>query len=135
MPPSETWSTQLVMPTQPAPGEYRRKYKKVCEVQILRLTQSISDGYEASMPTKIVLAILDYSEAFDCVWREDLLIRAIDKGLPITYTQWLCDFLSNRKTKVQINGYRGRQLPLRQGLPQGSALSPLLFQLYIDDLR
>ncbi len=27
VPPFETWSTQLVMPAQPAPGECRRKYK------------------------------------------------------------------------------------------------------------
>ncbi len=26
-PPSETWSTRLVMPAQPAPGECQRKYK------------------------------------------------------------------------------------------------------------
>ncbi len=50
------------------------------------------------------LAFLDYSRAFGRVWREDLLIRAIDKGLPITYAQWLRDILSSRKTKVQING-------------------------------
>ncbi len=60
---------------------------------------------------------------------------AIEKGLPISYAQWLRDFLSNRKAKVQINGDRGRQLPLRQGLHQGSVLSPLLFLLYNDDLR
>ncbi len=78
---------------------------------------------------------LDYSKAFDRVWREALLIRAIDKGLPIAYAQWLRDFLSNRNAKVRINGDRGRQLPLRQGLPQGSVLSPLPFLLYIDDLR
>ncbi len=59
--------------------------------------------------------------------REDLLIRAIDEGLPIAYAQWLRDFLSNRKAKVQINRNRGRQV--RQLLP------PLLFLLYIDDLR
>ncbi len=85
---------QLVMPAQPAPGEYRHKYKYVCEDQILRLSQSISDGYKATMPKKIVLAILDYSSAFDRVWGEDLLIRAIHKGLAITNAPWLRDFLS-----------------------------------------
>ncbi len=93
-----------------------------CEGQILRLKQSISDGYQVTKPKKTILALLDYSKAFDRVWREDLLIRAIGNGLPISYAQWLRDFLSNRKAKVQINGDRGRQLPLRQGLPQGSVL-------------
>ncbi len=78
---------------------------------MLRLTQSISDGYQATKPKKTVLALLDYSKAFARVWREDLLIRAIGKGLPISYAQWLRAFLSNKKSKVHINGDRGRQLP------------------------
>ncbi len=106
-----------------------------CEDQILRLTQSIRDGFQATKPKKTVLALLDYSKAFDRVWREDLLISAIDKGLPISYAQWLRDFPSNIKAKVQVNGDRGRQLPLRQLLSQGSVLSPLLSLLYIGGLR
>ncbi len=78
-----------------------------CEDQFLRLTQSISDGYQATKPQKTVLTLLEYSKAFDRVWREDLLIRIIDKGLPIAFAQWLRGFLSNKKAKVQINGDRG----------------------------
>ncbi len=66
--------------------------------------QSISDKHQATKPKKAVLANLDYSKAFVCVWRKYLLIRAIDKGLPIAYPQWLCSFLSNRKAIVHING-------------------------------
>ncbi len=79
----------------------------------MRHTQSISDGYKATKPKNTVLTLLDYSKAFDRVWREDRLIRAIDKGHPITYAQWLRDFLTNRKAKVQINGDSSRQLQLR----------------------
>ncbi len=75
-----------------------------CEDQILRITQLISDGYQATKPKKTDLALLNYSKAFDRVWGEDLFIRAIGKDLPITYGQWLRDFLSNRKAKMQING-------------------------------
>ncbi len=53
-------------------------------------------------PKKTILAAVDYSKAFDRAWMEDLLIRAIDKGLPIAYAQGLRDFLSNRKAKLQI---------------------------------
>ncbi len=47
------------------------------------------------MLKKTVLALLDDSKTFDSVWKKNLLIRAIDKGLPIAYAQWLCDFLYN----------------------------------------
>ncbi len=66
----------------------------------MRLTQSISDGYQATKPKKTVLALLDNSKEFDRVGREDLLIRAIAKGLSIENGQWLRDFSSNRKAKV-----------------------------------
>ncbi len=38
-----------------------------CEDQVLRLTQSISDGYQVTTPKKTVLALFDYSKAFDRV--------------------------------------------------------------------
>ncbi len=53
-----------------------------CEDQILQVTQTISDGYQATKPTRTVLTLLDFSKAFDCVWKEDILLRAVDKGLP-----------------------------------------------------
>ncbi len=53
------------------------------------------------------MALLDYAKAFDLVWREDLLITAIDKSVPISYAGWLRGFLFNIKAEVQINGGRG----------------------------
>ncbi len=106
-----------------------------CEDQILRITQTISDGFQAAKPQRSLMALLDFSKAFDRVWREELLLAASPKVLPIPFALWLRDFLSNRTARVQINVERGDSAPLRQGLPQGAVLSPLLFLLYIDDLR
>ncbi len=103
-----------------------------CEDQILRI---ISDGFQAAKPRSSLMALLDFSKAFDRVWREELLLAASSKGLPTSFAHWLRDFLSNRTARVQINGERGDSAPLRQGLPQGAVLSPLLFLLYIEDLR
>ncbi len=40
-----------------------------CEDQILRVTQTISDGYQATKPKRTVLTLLDFSKAFDRVWK------------------------------------------------------------------
>ncbi len=40
------------------------------------------------------LTILNYSKAFDRVWKKDLLIRTVGKGLSQTFAKWLHDFLS-----------------------------------------
>ncbi len=78
-----------------------------CEDQVLRATQTISDGYQTTKPKRTVLTRLDFSKAFDRVWKEDLLLRAVDVGLHLTFVKWLRDFLSNRQTRVQINGEQG----------------------------
>ncbi len=110
-----------------------RKFRS-CEHQILRITQTISDGFQAAKPQRSLMALLHFSKAFHRACREELLFAASSKGLPISIVCWLRDFLSNRTASVQINGERGDSAPLRQTHPQGAVLSPLPFLLYIDDL-
>ena len=46
----------------------------------------------------------------------------------------MTDFLTNRKQKVYYNGKYSDECILRHGAPQGSKLSPLIWQIYGNDL-
>ena len=105
-----------------------------CEDQILKITQAIENGFQRKQMERSVLVLLDYSSAFDTVWRQRLLLSMFDKGIPLQIIRWLASFLDNRQAKVRFGDGMSKSRIMRQGLPQGSVLSPLLFIIFIDNL-
>jgi hypothetical protein len=96
------------------------------EDQVIRLSQAISDGFqERKPPYRTVLTLLDFSKAYNKVWRADLLATMLRKGVPVRYVRWIQGFLSNRQARVRLNRAFSRSWMMREGVPQGSVLAPL----------
>ena len=105
---------------------------KSTEDQLLRLSQSVSDGFEEKKRT--VLTLLDFEKAYDKVWKDGLIFKMVKMGLPIMLIRWVQQWLTNRQAFVEYEGIRSKKKVLKQGLPQGAVLSPALFLIYINDV-
>jgi hypothetical protein len=82
-----------------------------------------------------ILALLDLSAAFDTV-DHDILLRRLhySYGIGGTALRWIRSFLTGRAQVVNFSGQVSTSSVLTCGVPQGSVLGPLLFNLYTADV-
>uniref|UniRef100_A0A3B4T3X5 Reverse transcriptase domain-containing protein n=1 Tax=Seriola dumerili TaxID=41447 RepID=A0A3B4T3X5_SERDU len=79
-----------------------------------------------------ILVLLDLSAAFDTVDHKILLER-LEKwvGLSGPVLKWFNSYLHDRKSYVSISDFSSNKKDVTCGVPQGSILGPLLFNLYM----
>ena len=101
---------------------------KSCTSQLLNLTQHIEGGYQKGMITGA--AFVDLFVAYDTVNHRIL----IQKLYNITQDSPLCrviqNMLSSRRFYVELNNELSRWRKQKNGMPQGSGLSPILLNIY-----
>ena len=80
------------------------------------------------------LLFVDISKAFDCLNHEVLLRKLEHLGLSERSLRWLRSYLADRQQSVLINGELSEPCTITLGVPKGSILVPLLFNVYTNSL-
>ena len=83
--------------------------------------------------TMMVLA--DYSKAFDTVKFKAILTKVNKMGFSSKFLIWMPNYLSDRYCFVQIDDRSSKLARVQFGVPQGSILGLVIFNLYLADLQ
>ena len=77
---------------------------------------------------------VDFSIAFDTVWRKGLLYKLMLNGLSYKFINLIENMYQEIKCSVKLSNGTTPHFNSYVGLRQGCNLSPMLFNLFIDDI-
>ena len=109
---------------------FRRGYST--EQAITQLNNWVLESMDEGKVTGLLF--IDISKAFDSLNHKVLLRKLEHLGLSERSLRWFRSYLTDRKQSVLINGELSEPHTITLGVPQGSILGPLLFNVYINSL-
>ncbi|GBP70085.1 Probable RNA-directed DNA polymerase from transposon BS [Eumeta japonica] len=103
-----------------------------CSQQVLRLVEYVSEGFETERSTVAVFS--DVAKAFDRVWHAGLIYKLYSLQVPDRLIITIQNYLANRHFTFRHERIHSTRRLMRAGVPQGSALSSLLYSAYTNDI-
>ena len=83
---------------------------------------------------KIYACFIDFKKAFDSVWHTGLFRKLENLGINGNFLNLIKSIYKNTKCAVQVQGKTTNPFNYEKGVHQGNPSSPLLFNIFINDL-
>ena len=99
---------------------------------LLRLIENWEAALDRNLFTGAFL--MDLSKAFDCIPHDLLIAKLHAYGFSFERLTFLNSYLRNHKQCAKINNICSDFLKILSGVPQGSILGPILFNIFLNDL-
>ena len=95
--------------------------------------KTLTDNY-LNKGKKLYLCFVDFAKAYDSVWRKGLFYKLIGYGFSVKILKLLKSMYSNITTGVRLSNGITDLFQSKIGVRQGCNLSPILFNLFINDI-
>ena len=114
-------------------SQYGFRKKMSTESALMDFIDYIQDGL--SKKEFVGSIFMDLSKAFDVMDHSILKSKLEHYGFRGDFLNFMMSFLGNREYFVNVNGINSTPSIVNIGVPQGSTLGPLLFLIYINDMK
>jgi hypothetical protein len=84
--------------------------------------------------TPMYACFIDFQKAFDSVWHEALLIKLLRNGIGGLFYKIIKSMYLTACSCVKDKNGLSKSFPIGRGVKQGDVLSPLIFNMYLNDL-
>ena len=120
------------LPSHPSQHGFKKLHSTTSS--LLNISTPIENGINKPFPmSRTVVASLDLSKAFDCIPIHSLISKISSSNIHHNIARWLSGYLRGRMAYCSYNSVLSDPRIVHTGVPQGSVISPILFNFYVAD--